>query len=101
LKTIDYLERYQGIKYSKDSVYRFLDRLCGKEKTGGEADIKHQVEQISFRHTRKVLKGKISVVFYDMTTLLKVIQLYRYCKKWLPVFRLANRLSLPMPHGTD
>lgn len=63
------MERYQDIKYSKDSVYRFLDRLCGKEKTGGEADIKHQVEQISFRHTRKVLKGKISVVFYDMTTL--------------------------------
>jgi hypothetical protein len=30
LKTIDGLERYQGISYSKDTVYRFLDRLCGK-----------------------------------------------------------------------
>jgi len=69
LKTIDYLERYQGISYSKDTVYRFLDRLCSKDKTKSETDIKHQVEQISFHHTKKVLRGNISVVFYDMTTL--------------------------------
>jgi len=69
LKTIDYLERYQGISYSKDTVYRFLDRLCSKDKAKSETDIKKQVEQISFHHTKKVLKGKISVVFYDMTTL--------------------------------
>ena len=28
LKTIDYLERYQGISYPKDKIYRFLDALC-------------------------------------------------------------------------
>ena len=31
--------------------------------------IKHQVEQISYAQTQKVLKGKVGVVFYDMTTL--------------------------------
>jgi hypothetical protein len=59
LKTIDYLERYQGIVYSTDKIYRFLDMLCKKEdkqgKKEGEAhkqittsDIKETVEQITF-----------------------------------------------------
>ena len=61
LKTIDYLYRYQGISLSVSRVYRFLDKLNNK--------LKDKVEQISFEHTKKILKGKISVVFYDMTTL--------------------------------
>lgn len=61
LKTIDYLYRYQGISLDIDAVYRFLDRLNDR--------IKPQVEQISFNHTKGVLDGKISVMFYDMTTL--------------------------------
>jgi len=61
LKTIDYLYRYQGITLDIDAVYRFLDRLNDK--------LKPQVEQIAFAHTSRVLKNKISVVFYDMTTL--------------------------------
>jgi transposase len=74
LKTIDYLYRYQGISYSSDKLYRFLDTLCGRGKMKGEldqqgVDIKTQVEHITFEHTRAVLKGKISVVFYDMTTI--------------------------------
>jgi len=77
LKTIDYLERYQGIVYSTDKIYRFLDMLCKKEsKQGAEerkqtttSDLKETVERISFEHTKRVLLGKISVVFYDMTTL--------------------------------
>ena len=28
MKTIDYLYRYQGISYSTDKIYRFLDNLC-------------------------------------------------------------------------
>jgi hypothetical protein len=31
--------------------------------------IKTKVEQIAFAHTKKVLNGNISIVFYDMTTL--------------------------------
>ena len=61
LKTIEYLYRYQGVSLDLDAVYRFLDRLNN--------NLKEQVEQISYAHTLNVLKGNISVVFYDMTTL--------------------------------
>jgi len=61
LKTIDYLYRFQGVMLDIDAVYRFLDKLNNK--------LKEEVEQIAFRHTQHVLKGDISVVFYDMTTL--------------------------------
>jgi transposase len=61
LKTIDYLYRYQGVSLDIDAVYRFLDKLNNR--------LKHQVEQIAYEHTLKVLKGNISIVFYDMTTL--------------------------------
>lgn len=61
LKTVDYLYRYQGVKHSVSSVYRFLDKLNDR--------LKKQVEQISFKHTKKILGGKVNVVFYDMTTI--------------------------------
>ena len=61
LKTVEYLARYQGIQLDADAVYRFLDKLNNK--------LKAHVEQIAYRHTVNVLQGKISVVFYDMTTL--------------------------------
>ena len=61
LKTVEYLYRYQGISLNIDTVYRFLDKLNSK--------LKEQVEQLAYAHTLKVLKGQISVVFYDMTTL--------------------------------
>ncbi|MDL2265585.1 IS1634 family transposase [Parabacteroides sp. OttesenSCG-928-G07] len=69
LKTIDYLLRYQGISYHRDKIYRFLDNLCYRESVVGKKDIKTEVERITFEHTKQVLKGKIDVVFYDMTTL--------------------------------
>ena len=61
LKTIDYLRRYQGIEISSESIYRFLDKL--------HSVLKRQVEDITFVHTLKVLKGEVSIVFYDLTTL--------------------------------
>ncbi len=61
LKTIDYLYRYQGISIEISAVYRFLDKLNTK--------LKSQVEQITYEHTKQILGDKISVVFYDMTTL--------------------------------
>lgn len=61
LKTIEYLYRFQGVTLDLDAVYRFLDKLNNK--------LKERVEQIAFAHTLKVLEGKISIVFYDMTTL--------------------------------
>ena len=61
LKTIDYLQRFLSINKDISEVYRFLDKL--------DEQLKYQVEQIAFEHTKKVLGGKISIVFYDMTTL--------------------------------
>ncbi len=61
LKTIEYLYRFQGVMLDIDSIYRFLDKLNN--------NLKQQVEQIAFAHTLKVLNEKISIVFYDMTTL--------------------------------
>jgi len=61
LKTIEYLYRYQSVSLDIDAVYRFLDKLNNR--------LKDQVEQIAFAHTLNVLEGKISVVFYDLTTL--------------------------------
>jgi transposase len=61
LKTIDYLQRFLSIEKKVDEIYRFLDELSGQ--------LKYQVEQIVFEHTKSVLGGKISIVFYDLTTL--------------------------------
>lgn len=61
LKTIDYLQRYRGIKVNISKIYRFLDAL--------ENTHKEIIERIAFNHTKSVLQGKIAVVFCDMTTL--------------------------------
>lgn len=61
LKTVEYLYRFQGVMLDIDAVYRFLDKLNNS--------LKEQVEQIAFAHRLKILEGKISIVFYDMTTL--------------------------------
>jgi transposase len=61
LKTVEYLYRYQGTSLDIDAIYRFLDKLSSK--------LKDKIEEIAFAHTKKVLNGNISVVFYDMTTL--------------------------------
>ncbi len=61
LKTIDYLRRYGETSIDVDKIYRFLDKLNKKYKT--------KVEEITYQHTRKILGGKIGIVFYDITTL--------------------------------
>jgi len=60
LKTVDYLYRYQGKRISPDSIYLLLDRLKDRYS--------QQAQEIAYRHSRKILK-RISVVFYDMTSL--------------------------------
>jgi transposase len=61
LKTTEYLYRYEQKHYSEDDIYRYMDKLYSTQK--------ERVEQISYAHTLKILEGKISVVFYDVTTL--------------------------------
>lgn len=61
LKTVNYFKQHLNTDISVHSIYRFLDEV--------NSELKPTIEQISFHHTRKVLKGRISVAFYDMTTL--------------------------------
>lgn len=61
LKTVDYFKQHLNTDVSVYSIYRFLDEL--------NAELKPTIEQIMFDYTRKLLKNKIGVVFYDMTTL--------------------------------
>jgi transposase len=61
LKAIDYLFRFLHVDLHVDDLYRFMDKLNDQ--------LKNQVEQIAFEHTRNVLGGKINIVFYDLTTL--------------------------------
>lgn len=44
-----------------DAVYRYLDKLQ-KEQI-------EQIQKIGFSHTLKILDDKLSVVFYNLTTL--------------------------------
>ncbi len=64
LKTVEYLERYLHIRVSPDRIYRMLDRLVD-----GSGGFKEEVERISYEYTRRVVGDRITVVFYDMTTL--------------------------------
>jgi len=61
LKTTDYLYKYKGIETSVYSIYRYLDKLHQSEI--------EMIKHISLRHTLGILGGKLSVVFYDVTTL--------------------------------
>lgn len=61
LKTADYLFKYKGVVVNVDTIYRYLDKL--------QIGQTEQVQQISFRHTLQLSAGKLSVVFYDVTTL--------------------------------
>lgn len=61
LKTTDYLSKYQFLNIDVQVIYRYLDKLYN--------DQKERVQQISYQHTLSVLDNKISVVFYDVTTI--------------------------------
>jgi transposase len=61
LKTAKYFERHLNIDVSVYTIYRFLDELNSK--------LKNSIEQVTFEYTKKLLRGKVGVVFYDMTTL--------------------------------
>jgi transposase len=61
LQLSEYLQENNRQEISADNIYYFLDKLNSKYK--------HQVEDISFSHTRNLLNGRIGIVFYDMTTI--------------------------------
>ncbi|MDR1936924.1 MAG: IS1634 family transposase [Tannerellaceae bacterium] len=59
--TVDYLKSYFDEDVELHKIYRYLDKLHGGQKD--------TVQQISVAHTRRILGGKIGLVFYDVTTL--------------------------------
>lgn len=61
LKTTDYLSKYQFLDIDVQVIYRYLDKLYKHHK--------ELVQRISYDHTLSVLENKISVVFYDVTTI--------------------------------
>ena len=59
--TVDYLKSHFDEDVQLHKIYRYLDKLHNTQKD--------RIQQISIEHTRKILGGKIGLMFYDVTTL--------------------------------
>lgn len=59
--TVEYLKRHFDEDVNLNRIYRYMDTLYNTRR--------EQIQQISVEHTRKLLGGKIGIVFYDVTTL--------------------------------
>ena len=61
LATVQYLKSYYDEDVDLNRVYRYMDRLYKSQQ--------ELVQQVSVEHTRKILGGRIGLVFYDVSTL--------------------------------
>lgn len=61
LATIGYLKSRFNKDVSLHDVYRYMDKLYSTQQA--------LIQQISVEHTKKILGGRIGIVFYDVTTL--------------------------------
>ena len=59
--TVEYLKSYYDEDVNLSKIYRYLDKLYNTQQ--------EKIQQISVEHTRKILGGRIGIVFYDVTTL--------------------------------
>jgi hypothetical protein len=59
--TVDYSKSYFDEDMELHKIYRCLDRLHNT--------LQEKIQQISVEHTRRILGGKIGLVFYDVTAL--------------------------------
>jgi transposase len=59
--TVDYLKSYFDEDVELHKIYRYLDQLHNT--------LQDKIHTISVEHTRRILGGKIGLVFYDVTTL--------------------------------
>ena len=72
LKTLRYMAYFMNKFYDEDKIYRYLDELCWRPDARRKAqtyDVKHDVEQVTYEQTKRVLGGTVAVVFYDTTTM--------------------------------
>ncbi len=61
LATVAYLKSYYDEDVDLNHIYRYMDKLYNTQK--------ELVQQISVEHTRKILGGRVGLMFYDVTTL--------------------------------
>lgn len=61
LATVAYLKDNFNEDVHYQQVYRYMDKLAG--------DRQSEVQKISVEHTRRILGGRIGLMFYDVTTL--------------------------------
>ena len=59
--TVDYLKSHFDEDLQLHKIYRYLDKLYDTQQ--------EKIQQISIEHTRKILGGRIGLMFYDVTTL--------------------------------
>lgn len=59
--TVEYLKSHFDEDAQLHRIYRYLDKLHDTQQ--------EKLQQISVEHTRRVLGGKIGLMFYDVTTL--------------------------------
>ena len=59
--TVEYLKSYFDEDIKLHKIYRYLDKLHNTQQ--------ERIQTISVAHTRRILGGKIGLVFYDVTTL--------------------------------
>lgn len=59
--TVDYLKSHFDEDVQLHKIYRYLDKLYNTQTD--------KIQQISVEHTKKILGGKIGLMFYDVTTL--------------------------------
>ena len=61
LATVEYLKSYYDEDVDLNQIYRYMDKLYKTQQA--------LVQNISVEHTRKVLGGRIGLMFYDVSTL--------------------------------
>lgn len=61
LATVEYLKSYYDEDVNLDRIYGYMDKLYNTQQ--------ELVQSISVEHTRRLLGGKLGIVFYDVTTL--------------------------------
>jgi transposase len=59
--TVEYLKSHFDEDVQLHRVYRYLDKLYNTQQ--------EQIQKISVEHTKKILGGKVGLMFYDVTTL--------------------------------
>jgi len=59
--TVEYLKSHFDEDAKLHRIYRYLDKLYNTQQ--------EKIQQISVEHTRRILGGKIGLLFYDVTTL--------------------------------